>query len=452
MMNTDPVSTYGSEESEQTLIGLMCREPTNIYPILETLSSEDFCWTHHRAIIWIAESLIANGKSLDIALIAADIPVENRQDYVNYMQELARVVPNSNIKDHIEVVHREATRTRIRNATVELDEIAATAETTPDLETEALSLMQSLFSGNKAQPAKPVGEVKQEFMERLQGRIDGEICGMFWGYEELDALTEGAQEGDLIILGGRPSHGKTMLALNLARFQSKSYPCIVFSMEMDRLSLYERMISSVSQIPATKLRAGDIDAEQMKKISNAADLISNHNLRIDEQGGLTFTQIEHRVRQMKLETGCKIVYIDYLQLMPTAGDNRSEGLGHITRALKTMAQNEKVAVVLLSQLNRSLESRPDKRPILSDLRESGAIEQDADLVMFVYDEEKYDPFSGQSGLMEVIIRKQRNGPIGSTYLNINAEIQVLTQGKAPLPPMASPSKTTYEYSPGAKQD
>ncbi|MBT8133511.1 MAG: replicative DNA helicase, partial [Gammaproteobacteria bacterium] len=249
---------------------------------------------------------------------------------------------------------------------------------------------------------------------------DGGITGVSTGFDKFDEMTTGLQEADLVIVAGRPSMGKTTFAMNIAENAAigDKIPVAVFSMEMPGDALAMRMISSLGRVDQHHIRTGNLTDEDWARITSAIHILSEANIYIDDTPAMSPNEVRARARRLKRQHGLGLIVIDYLQLMQVHGgsENRATEISEISRSLKAMAKELKVPVIALSQLNRSLEQRPDKRPVMSDLRESGAIEQDADLIVFIYRDEVYNEDSPQKGVAEIIIAKQRNGPIGKSLL------------------------------------
>jgi len=271
-------------------------------------------------------------------------------------------------------------------------------------------------------------EVSTEVVKNLKDacKNDGQLPGIPTGFADLDRITTGLHKTDLIILASPPSMGKTALALNIASNASinQNVPTLIFSLEMSKKQLVNRIISSVARVSAEKMRMGELDGKDWDKIVDVLPLIGSAPLSIDDTPGATLAQIRSKCRKQKLDKGLGLVVIDYLQMMTGSGkrnDNRQQEISEISRGLKALARELDCPVIALSQLNRSPEARSNKRPMLSDLRESGAIEQDADLVMFIYRDEYYNPESEKQGLAEIIIAKQRNGATGTIELGYVAE-------------------------------
>ena len=252
-------------------------------------------------------------------------------------------------------------------------------------------------------------------------RSDTTLTGIATGFSDFDAKTSGLQKSDLIIIAGRPSMGKTSFAMNLAENAAlhNDHSVAVFSMEMPGEQLALRMMSSLGRIDSHSLRTGKLDDQDWPRLISSVSMLSKAKLFIDDTAALTPTELRARTRRLKREHGLDLVIVDYLQLMQVGGstENRATEISEISRSLKALAKELEVPIVALSQLNRSVEQRPDKRPVMSDLRESGSIEQDADVILFIYRDEVYNDESADKGIAEIIIRKQRNGPIGTVRLS-----------------------------------
>jgi replicative DNA helicase len=265
---------------------------------------------------------------------------------------------------------------------------------------------------------KSLKEILPATVDRIDllHQSDGDITGVSTGYHEFDKMTAGLQKGDLVIVAGRPSMGKTTLAINIAENAAigSKVPTAIFSMEMPSEQLAFRMISSLGRVDQTHLRTGRFPDEDWSRINTAVQLMSEAPIFIDDTAGLSPTEIRARSRRLKREHGLGLIVIDYLQLMQVPGnkENRATEISEISRSLKALAKELEVPVIALSQLNRGVEQRTDKRPVMSDLRESGAIEQDADIIVFIYREEVYNQDTPRKGIADISIAKQRNGPIG----------------------------------------
>jgi replicative DNA helicase len=333
----------------------------------------------------------------------------------------------ANIRAYASIVRERATLRRLISVG---GEIAASAyepegrdahELVDDAERKVFEIAES---GNKA--GSGFVALKDDLgavIDRLDmlHQSSGQLTGVSTGFNQLDEMTAGLQKGDLIVIAGRPSMGKTTFAINIAEnaaFGPNKARVGIFSMEMSREQLAFRMISSLGRVDQSHLRTGRFGDEEWSRINGAIHLMQNAPIYIDDTGALTPTDVRARARRLKREHGLDLIVLDYLQLMQVAGtkENRATEISEISRALKALAKELAVPVIALSQLNRSVEQRTDKKPVMSDLRESGAIEQDADLIMMIYREEVYDPNTTRKGIADIIIAKQRNGPIGDVQL------------------------------------
>ena len=272
-----------------------------------------------------------------------------------------------------------------------------------------------------------VRDILPQTIDRLDmlHQTPGEIRGVPTGFTQLDRKTTGLQPGDLVVIAGRPSMGKTTLAVNIAENAAiaKGIPVAIFSMEMSAEQLTLRLISSLGRVNQSHLRTGNFNDEDWSRIQGALSQLSGAPIFVDESPALTPTEVRARARRLKREHNIGLIVVDYLQLMQVAGtkENRATEISEISRSLKALAKELKVPVVALSQLNRAVEQRTDKKPVMSDLRESGAIEQDSDLILLIYREEVYDPNTTRRGIADIIIAKQRNGPIGEVQLTFLGE-------------------------------
>jgi replicative DNA helicase len=273
----------------------------------------------------------------------------------------------------------------------------------------------------------PLKQILPGTIDRLDvlSHSDGDITGVSTGFTDMDEMTAGLQRGELIIVAGRPSMGKTTLAMNIAENAAigSNTPAAIFSMEMSAEQLTFRMIGSIGRVNQSSLRRGRLTDEDWVRIDSAVSMLSNAQIFIDDSAGLSPTEVRARSRRLKREHGLGLIVIDYLQLMSVGGtvENRATEISEISRSLKALAKELDVPVIALSQLNRSVEQRQDKKPVMSDLRESGAIEQDADLIVFIYREEVYDAETPRKGVADIIIAKQRNGPVGEFHLTFLGE-------------------------------
>jgi replicative DNA helicase len=399
--------------------------------IADRLGAADFYRRDHQLIFAGIAELSGRSEPADAVTLSEWLA---RQDQVEqtgglaYLATLVRDTPSAaNIRAYASIVRERATLRRLISVG---GEIAASAyepegrdahELVDDAERKVFEIAES---GNKA--GSGFVALKDDLgavIDRLDmlHQSSGQLTGVSTGFNQLDEMTAGLQKGDLIVIAGRPSMGKTTFAINIAEnaaFGPNKARVGIFSMEMSREQLAFRMISSLGRVDQSHLRTGRFGDEEWSRINGAIHLMQNAPIYIDDTGALTPTDVRARARRLKREHGLDLIVLDYLQLMQVAGtkENRATEISEISRALKALAKELAVPVIALSQLNRSVEQRTDKKPVMSDLRESGAIEQDADLIMMIYREEVYDPNTTRKGIADIIIAKQRNGPIGDVQL------------------------------------
>lgn len=424
-----------SIEAEQSLIGGILLDTTAWDRVNGRIYAADFYRADHRLIFQAIDELVSKNKPVDVLTVAdllkAKQALENAGGEV-YLFELVKNTPTAaNIVAYADIVRERSVLRRLISAAGSIadDAFSPNGRETRDIVDEAerrifeIAEKDSATEGPVALPTW-LGQA----MERIDTlyRTGGAITGTATGFKDLDQLTTGLQASDLIIIAGRPSMGKTMLGVNIAEQvalqnlqQEQKKPVLIFSLEMPGDAIAMRMLSSLGRINHHKLRTGDLSDEDWSRIGSNLTLLSETQTYIDDTPGLTPTEVRSRARRLAREHGqLGLVLVDYLQLMHVPGfrENRNLEISEISRALKSLAKELKVPVIALSQLNRSLEQRSDKRPVMSDLRESGAIEQDADLIAFIYRDEVYDENSPDKGIAEIIIGKHRNGPIGKIRL------------------------------------
>jgi len=370
--------------------------------------------------------LVDEGNPCDVVTISEYLDRRGELDKaggLEYLAALANETPGAaNARAYAKIVRERSMLRSLINAG---NEIAGSAfgsdgRTATELVDEAERLVFDIAekgtrTGSGFRSLKEILPAAVDRIDLLH-QSDGDITGISTGYNEFDKLTAGLQGGELIIIAGRPSMGKTSLALNIAENAAigGKVPTAIFSMEMPSQQLAFRMISSLGRVDQTHLRTGRFPDEDWSRINTAVQLMSDAPLFIDDSAGLSPTEIRARARRLHREHGLGLIVIDYLQLMQVPGnkENRATEISEISRSLKALAKELNLPVIALSQLNRSVEQRTDKRPVMSDLRESGAIEQDADLIVFIYREEVYNQDTPRKGIADIAIAKQRNGPIG----------------------------------------
>jgi replicative DNA helicase len=425
-----------SVEAEQSVLGGLMLDNSTWDAVADRITAEDFFRRDHQLIFAAIADLAARNEPLDAVTLAEHLERNNQLEDsggLPYLATLTRETPSAaNIRSYADIVRERA---QLRRLITVGGEITSNA-----FNTEGRSISELIDDAERqvfeiAEAGRKTGSGFVPIRDLLGGMIDrldmlhqnqGQLTGVATGFAELDRMTAGLQPGDLIIIAGRPSMGKTSFALNIgenAAFGRKPVPVAVFSMEMSRDQLGMRMIASLGRINQSKLRNGSFGDEEWAGINSAINMMKTAPIYIDDTGALTPTEVRARARRLKREHGLGLIIVDYLQLMQVPGnkENRATEISEISRSLKALAKELGVPVIALSQLNRSLESRTDKRPLMSDLRESGAIEQDADIIMMIYREEVYDKNTTRKGIADIIITKQRNGPTGEVQLTFLGE-------------------------------
>src|SRR5216110_3288375 len=427
-----------SLEAEQSVLGGLLLDNDAADRVGDVAAADDFYSDAHRVIYLHVMQLIANGKPADVVTLAESLSSAQKLDYVGglaYLGALVQNVPTAANIRHYAAIVRE--RSILRQLAATAGEIADTAYNPlgrsakmvlDEAEAKVLHIAEQGARG--AQNFHEIGKLLASVVDRIETLYNrdnpSDVTGVPTGFVDLDRMTSGFQPGDLIIVAGRPSMGKTSLALNIGENVAldTGMPVAVFSMEMGAAQLALRMIGSVGRLDQHKLRTGRLLAEDWDKLSAALGRLNEAPILIDETPALNAIEVRSRARRLMRQYGkLGLVIVDYLQLMQstTQGENRATELSEISRAMKSLAKELQVPVVALSQLNRSLEQRPDKRPVMSDLRESGALEQDADVILFIYRDEVYKPDSPDKGTAEILISKQRNGPTGMIRLTFIGE-------------------------------
>jgi len=423
-----------SVEAEQSVLGCLMLEANEAFDkVSETVTETDFYQHNHKLIYRAISALAIDGNHPDVVTVTGWLQTHGCLEDaggLNYVGALVEVTPSAgNIKAYAEIVRE---RSVLRQLIAVANEIADSAydadgRTSKDLLDEAETKVFAIADQTvkNAGGFKDIRSVLAGAIERINYLFesDAAITGLSTGFTELDEKTSGLQSSDLIIVAGRPSMGKTTFAMNIAEnaAMEADAPVAIFSMEMPADQIGMRMISSLGRVELQKLRTGRLAEQDWPRITSAITLLNQkRNVYIDDTPALTPTDLRARCRRLAREHGLSLIVIDYLQLMQVSGgngENRTAEISEISRSLKALAKELNIPVIALSQLNRSLEQRPDKRPVMSDLRESGAIEQDADVIMFIYRDEVYNPDDeANKGRAEILIRKQRNGPIGAVNL------------------------------------
>ncbi len=421
-----------SIEAEQSVIGSMLIEPDTWDKVAEIVIESDFYNRSHQVIYRAILKLLAQNQPVDVITVSELLEQNDELGDAGgfaYLADLAKNTPSAaNVVSYAKIIKERAITRELIGVAHDIAEISYYPEGRDS--TDILDFAESKVfeiaekrTGENEGP-KNIESVLGKTIDRLDALVkDGrEVTGVSSGFIDLDKKTSGLQPSDLIIVAARPSMGKTTFAMNLAEnaMMLEEKPVLVFSLEMPAEQIMMRMLASLSRVDQTKIRTAQLDDEDWARISNTMAMLKDKdNLFVDDSSGLTPMDVRSRARKLARERGgISMIMIDYLQLMrvPSLSDNRTLEIAEISRSLKALAKELQVPVIALSQLNRSLEQRADKRPVNSDLRESGSIEQDADLIMFIYRDEVYNESSDEKGIAEIIIGKQRNGPIGTCRL------------------------------------
>ena len=417
-----------SIEAEQSVVGSMLMGREAIMAASEMLTSDDF-YQHQYGVIFDAMvELFNEGKPVDLVTLQdrlkeKDLPQEITS--MEFVRDLLNAVPTSaNVRHYATIVSEKAVLRRLIKLSEEIEnECYLNKEPVEVILEETEKRMFKLLQQRNSGDYVPIRQVVMNTLENIEraSKTKGNVTGLATGFTDLDYKTSGFQPSDFILVAARPSMGKTAFVLNIAQYMAfkKDKAVAIFSLEMSREQLMNRLFSMESKVDSQSLRTGNLKDEEWSKLIESAGIIGESNLIIDDTPGISIAEMRSKCRKYKLEHGLDIIIIDYLQLMTGSGrgsDSRQQEISDISRSLKALARELNVPVVALSQLSRAVEQRTDHRPMLSDLRESGAIEQDADVVMFIYRDDYYNKDSEDKGIAEIIIAKQRNGPIGTVNL------------------------------------
>ena len=416
-----------SLEAEHSVIGSMMMDREAIEQASELLKSEDFYDKTMGVYFQALCELYAESVEADLVTVQNRLRLKQLPDEMcslEYLSNLLDSVPSSaNVRQYAQIVREKARLRRFIKVSEEITQNAyLNKQDADDLFQNAEKELFSIFQEQKRTDITPIGEVVVQAIQNVEAayRNKGTVTGIATGFLDLDYKTAGLQPSDLVLIAARPSMGKTAFVLNLADYIAvkNQVPTAIFSLEMNAVSLVNRLLAMHSRVDAQKIRTGNLEDSDWNELVVRARVLGQAKLMIDDTPGISIQELRSKCRKMKLEHDLKLVIIDYLQLM-TGGrraESRQQEVSEISRSLKALAREINCPVIALSQLSREVEKRDDKRPILSDLRDSGAIEQDADVVMFLYRDEYYHKDSKKPGITEVIIGKQRNGPIGTVEL------------------------------------
>ena len=421
-----------SSEAEQSVIGSMIMDKEAIVVVSEMLNSEDFYEQQYAALYETMLELHNEGKPVDLVTLQEKLREKDLPSQVSsleFIRDLVDAVPTSaNVRYYAQIVREKAVLRR-------LIKVAEETANSCYLDKESLDTIldkteKQVFDIAQNRGTKDFVDIKEIVLNSIDSieaaaKNQGSVTGIATGFYDLDYKTAGLQPSDLILIAARPSMGKTAFALNIAEYVTLKTrtTTAIFSLEMSKDQLVKRFLAMNSRVDAQSIRTGSLSSDEWADLMESARLIGNSNLVIDDTSSISVSELRSKCRKLKLEKNLGLVIIDYLQLMTgnKRAESRQQEISEISRSLKALAREINVPVVALSQLSRAVEQRPDKRPMLSDLRESGAIEQDADVVMFLYRDEYYNHDTEEPGVSEIIIGKQRNGPTGTVKLAWLAE-------------------------------
>lgn len=414
-------------EAEQSVLGSMLLDREAVAVAADGLKPEDFYMDAHKEIFEAMVEIFDRGEPVDLVTVVEELRQRATLDAVggvSYITDLSMTVPSTaNIKYYVGIVEEKSILRRLISACNEV--IRESYEAREDIELIVDHAEKKIFEvtqKNTTTDFEPIKTVLLDTYAKIEelSKNKGKVIGIPTGFVDLDQKTSGLQPSDFILVAARPSMGKTSFVLNVAQYAAlhANVPTAIFSLEMSKEQLVQRMLSSESNVELQKIRTGELTEEEWIKLVEAAGPLSQAPIFIDDTPGISVMEMRSKARRLKMEKGLGLIVIDYLQLMSGRGksENRQQEISEISRSLKALARELSVPVITLSQLSRAPEARTDHRPMLSDLRESGAIEQDADVVMFLYRDEYYNPDTEKKNIAEVIIAKQRNGPTGTVEL------------------------------------
>ena len=427
-------------DAEKAVLGALLTNGSNSGAVVDTvtsiLKSEDFYRDAHRIIYDAILEIVHANKTADFITVGEELDRRKRLDAVGglaYITSLANESVSYNVEEHAKIISEKAQLRRLIDAGNKIVGMTYAGEDEPTAILNKAEQMVLDVSGQTQSESSfaPIGEVVLSNLDKLNAlqQHDGAITGVPTGFKDVDHVFNGLQKSDLILVAARPAMGKTAFTLNIAQNVTMLYDKTVafFSLEMGKEQLVGRILSSVAGVSSEKLRRANMDPTDWEKVIAAADRMSKSKLFIDDTPGLTVQDMRSKLRRLKVEHGLDLVIVDYIQLMQgrnsgKGSENRQQEVSEISRNLKLIAREFNVPLIALSQLSRSVESRPDKRPVLSDLRESGSLEQDADIVIFLYRDKYYDENSEMGDEAEVLIRKHRNGAVGTVSLLFKGEL------------------------------
>ncbi|MCR5610045.1 MAG: replicative DNA helicase [Lachnospiraceae bacterium] len=422
-----------SIEAEKSIIGAMLMDNDTILSVSEIIDGEDFYQKQYGIFFDAIVELYQNNTNVDLITLQnilkeKDIPPEYTE--VDFLRELfISVTTSANAKDYAQIIKEKSVLRNLIRVTENITNDCYMAK--EPLENILEDTEKKIFNIVQARGNTDYVDIRQVVIETLESieaaaRNKGNVTGISTGFLDLDYQTAGLQNSDLILIAARPAMGKTAFVLNLAEFIAvrNHTTTAIFSLEMSKAQLVKRILAMNSRVDSTRIRSGNLSEEDWVKLAEGSTEIAESALILDDTPSISIAELRSKCRKYKLEKNLGLVMIDYLQLMSGGkrAESRQQEISEISRSLKGLARELNVPIIALSQLSRAVEQRPDKRPMLSDLRESGAIEQDADIVMFIYRDDYYNPDTEEKGVAEIIIAKQRSGPVGTVKLKWQAEL------------------------------
>ncbi len=417
-----------SLEAEQSVIGSMIMDRDAIVVVSDILTKEDFYQGQYGILYEAMVELYNEGKPVDLVTLQNKLKEKEVPDSISnlsYIKDLVLSVPTAaNAKQYALIVRDKATLRRLIKVTEDIanDCYLDKEEVDTILEKTEKDIFHLLQNRAGEQEFVPIREIVLNSLDTIEmaAKNKGKVTGVPTGFLDLDAKLTGLHGGELLLVAARPAMGKTAFVLNIAQHVvfRENIPTAIFSLEMSKEQLVTRLLASESMVDSQNLRTGNLQDQEWEKLMESAGIIGNSNLIIDDTPGITISELRSKCRRFKQANGLGLIIIDYLQLMigGKRSESRQQEIAEISRSLKALARELEVPIIALSQLSRAVESRPDHKPMLSDLRESGSIEQDADVVMFIYRDEYYNPDSEKKGIAEIIVAKQRSGSTGSVEL------------------------------------
>jgi len=416
-------------EAEQAVLGAMIIDKEAIANVMEIVKPDDFYREDSREVFSAIMDLFENSKPIDLVSIKEQLRLRGTLDAVGgiaFIAELSTKVPTAaNVEYYAKIVEEKSILRKLIHSSNDISNMGyAASEDVQDIVDAAEKKIFDIVQKRNVKGFTPIKNVLVDNMEKLEELYNqkGYITGLSYGFTDLDMKTAGLHNSDLILIAARPAMGKTAFALNIAQYVAvhEKVPVAIFSLEMSKEQLVNRLLSCEGMIDAQKMRTGKLEEDDWGKLAQAMSVLSDAPIYIDDTPGQTVMDIRAKCRRLKLEKGLGLIVIDYLQLMQGSskrgGENRQQEVSDMSRALKIMAKELDVPVITLSQLSRAPDGRPDHRPVLSDLRESGAIEQDADMVMFIYRDDYYNPETEEKNISEIILAKHRGGSTGTVKL------------------------------------